>query len=53
MGFLVGLVVGGITGGYIVKNNKDKALNILSQMKADAEEALELVKSELEKLKKG
>lgn len=46
---VVGIVVGAILGGYIVKNNKDKAFKALDELKVAAEEALEAAKKELKK----
>ena len=45
LGFLLGLVVGAIGGGFIVKNNKDKAFAALDTLKAAAEEEVKKLKA--------
>lgn len=47
--FTIGLVLGTILGGYIVKNNKDKAFKALDELKVAAEKALEATKNEIKK----
>lgn len=47
--FVSGVVVGAILGGYIVKNNKDKAFKALDELKVAAETALEAAKKEIKK----
>ena len=50
-GLILGLVIGIIAGGYIVKNNKDKAFVLLDKLRLAAEAEVSKVKAELKELK--
>ena len=56
VGGIFGLLFGVVLGGYIVKNNKDKAFKALDKLKAEAEEELviakEAAKKEIDALRK-
>lgn len=47
--FVVGLGIGALGGGYIVKNNKDKAYAILDKIRVKAEEELTALKAATKK----
>jgi uncharacterized membrane-anchored protein YhcB (DUF1043 family) len=53
LGLVIGLVVGIIAGGYIVKNNKDKAFDLLDRLRLAAEAEASKAKSELEEIRNG
>lgn len=50
-GLFIGLIVGALTTGFVVKNNQDKAFGILDRLRREAEYALDDAKAELAKLK--
>ena len=51
-GLILGLVVGGLGSAYIVKNNKDKAFDLLDKLRLAAEKEASKLKAEIEELRK-
>ena len=47
IGLIIGLCLGVLLGGYIVKNNKDKAFAALDALKEAAEKELNEIKKKI------
>lgn len=52
IGLLIGVVLGGITAGYVVKNNASKAFKLMEDAKIVAELELAKIKKAMEAAKK-
>lgn len=52
-GLILGLVIGGLTAAYVVKNNKKKAFDLLDRLRLAAEAEASKLKTELENIRSG
>lgn len=53
IGLIIGIVVGGLTAAYAVKNNKDKAFDLLDRLRLAAEAEASKLKTEIDDIRNG
>lgn len=52
-GLILGLIVGGLIAAYAVKNNKEKAFDLLDRLRLAAEAEASKLKTELDDIRSG